>query len=269
MKRCTSFERYSIFGIPVCDATCAEAIAVIEDGIAGGRAETTTIYFVNANILNLASSDSAYAQVLRRADFVFGDGTGVRWASRILRGIEPRDNVNGTDLIPMMFRGLAGRGHRYYLLGARPDEMVRAGDFARETFDGWKCVGTHHGYVRDFSDAESESLLCGIRESGADLLLIGMGNPLQEEWVDEHRATLGVGVAIAVGGLFAYWSDDLDRAPGWMQRLGVEWLHLMLRQPRKVPRYLLGNPAFLLRVIYERLRAGRTRAIRDARNNCP
>ncbi|MHA7836183.1 MAG: WecB/TagA/CpsF family glycosyltransferase [bacterium] len=248
-----SLDGYSVLGVPICDVTMDEAIALIDARLAAAKGRTTSIYFANTNALNLASLDPDYAAVWQRADLVFGDGTGVRWGSRILRGRAPRDNVNGTDLVPRMFHDLARPGRRYFLLGATPDGVARAASFARKAFAGWDLADFHHGYVHDFDPASTDALLKRIRESGADVLLVGMGNPLQERWIDAHREALGVPVALAIGGLFAYWAGDLDRAPPWMRRLGIEWLHLMLAQPRKVPRYMLGNPAFLSRVLAERL----------------
>ena len=106
-----SIEVFSILGVPICDATRAEALGYIESCIGDRTTPTTTVYFVNTNSLNLTRTNLAYADVLRRGDLVFGDGAGVRWASRILRGVAPRDNVNGTDLVPMLFSEFAGRGH--------------------------------------------------------------------------------------------------------------------------------------------------------------
>lgn len=252
-----SYDWYSMLGVPICDVTMDEALEVVRQRLDEPVGPpTTSIYFANANALNLASEDPSYAAVWERADFVFGDGSGVRWGSRILRGKAPRDNVNGTDLVPRMFLDLGRPGRRYFLLGSTPDGVSRAADFAKTQFPDWGLADFHHGYVHDLSRSESEALLKRIRESGADVLLVGMGNPLQERWIDAHREALGVRVALAIGGLFAYWAGDLDRAPSWMRRLGIEWLHLMLRQPRKVPRYMLGNPAFLCRVLIQRLGLG-------------
>jgi N-acetylglucosaminyldiphosphoundecaprenol N-acetyl-beta-D-mannosaminyltransferase len=76
-----------------------------------------------------------------------------------------------------------------------------------------------------------------------------MGNPLQEQWIDRWRGELDPTLCIAVGGLLEYWTGALDRAPGWMRRAGVEWVHIMLRQPWKAGRYLAGNPAFIARLL--------------------
>ena len=91
-----------------------------------------------------------------------------------------------------------------------------------------------------------------INQAQPDVLLVGMGNPLQERWIHRHRHQLDVPLCIGVGGLFHYWAGDLQRAPIWLRRWGAEWLGILLQQPHKARRYLLGNPLFLYRILRNR-----------------
>ena len=84
---------------------------------------------------------------------------------------------------------------------------------------------------------------------GAEIVLVGMGNPIQERWIEAHGAKVPEALFAGVGGLFEYWHGGLKRAPGFVRRLGAEWVHLMIRQPRKVPLYMLGNPLYLARIV--------------------
>lgn len=238
--------RFPILGVEVTDLTMTEAIALLERLMVEEADRTHCVYFVNTHTLNTASEDEDYLRVLQRADYVFGDGTGVRWATRFLHGQRLQDNVNGTDLTPRLFADTGGKGYRYYLLGTREDSIPRAAEFARRSFGGWEQVGYHHGYVQD---AESTArVIADINDKRPHLLLVGMGNPLQERWLDRNREQLRVPVCMGIGGLFDYWSGDLTRAPAWVRSIGYEWLHLLVRQPVKARRYLLGNPHFLLRL---------------------
>jgi N-acetylglucosaminyldiphosphoundecaprenol N-acetyl-beta-D-mannosaminyltransferase len=243
------WERLEILGVQVTDLLLSEAIGLIESLMQKDDGRTRSIYFVNANTFNLACSDPVYREVLGGADYVFGDGTGVRWAARLLHGVRLRDNVNGTDLLPALLSGLRSRGYRYYLLGASPEALPRAAAHVREVFPGWSLVGAHHGHG---SPERDRFVVEEINDAKPHLLLVGMGNPRQERWIHSNRQRLRVPVCMAVGGLFDYWAGDLRRAPRWLRRLGFEWVHLMRSQPRKVPRYLLGNPLFLYRVIRSR-----------------
>ena len=249
-------EELGVLGVSVANVSMDEALGWLEGLLARPADRARSVFFVNAHTLNLAVRDPVYLRVLQTADRVFGDGTGVRWAARLLHGVRLADNVNGTDLVPRLLAHPATPGRRVYLLGASPQASERAADHVRRAFPSWTLVGHLHGYV---GEAESAAVIDAINLAHPDLLLVGMGNPKQERWIHLHQSQLKVPVCIAVGGLFDYWAGDLVRAPTWMRRIGFEWLHLMLRQPRKVPRYLLGNPAFLCRVSYRRLLHGTPR----------
>ena len=237
---------FSVLDVEVTDLTMEDAVDLLERLILESDERCRSIYFVNTHTLNTATDDADYRSVLKRGDYVFGDGTGVRWATRFLHGERLQDNVNGTDLTPKFFADTAGKGYRYYLLGTREDTIGRSAERARQMFSGWDQVGYHHGYVQD--PAASAEVIADINEKRPHMLLVGMGNPLQERWIDRYQSELKVPLAIAVGGLFDYWSGELERAPAWVRGLGYEWLHLLIRQPHKARRYLLGNPQFLLRL---------------------
>lgn len=243
-------ETLRVLDVDVADMTMDEALAMIEQLLDRGAGRAHSIYFVNAHTLNLACDDSEFRRVLGRASYVFGDGTGVRWASRILYGHPPKDNVNGTDLTPLLFRRSAGRGYRYFLLGNTEERIARAAEYAKQQFSGWTLAGYHHGYL---GPDDHGRVIEEINAAQPHLLLVGMGNPVQERWIDQHLSRLTVPVCMGTGGLFDYWSGNLDRAPAWVRSIGQEWLHLLLRQPHKFRRYVVGNPKFLARVTASKL----------------
>jgi N-acetylglucosaminyldiphosphoundecaprenol N-acetyl-beta-D-mannosaminyltransferase len=241
-----------VFGVPILDLAMRDALALCVEAMRQPSGGTRALFFVNAHTLNLAWADPEYRRALGSADWVFGDGTGVRWAVRVLHGARLRDNVNGTDLVPALLG--SDLGLRYYLLGASEDAIERSAAWARAAFPGWQQVGHHHGYV---PLEDCAALVEKINASRPHLLLVGMGNPKQERWILAQRARLDVPLCMGVGGLFDYWAGDLRRAPAWLRRLGFEWLHLLVAQPRKFRRYVLGNPLFLWRLCVEKLRGER------------
>jgi N-acetylglucosaminyldiphosphoundecaprenol N-acetyl-beta-D-mannosaminyltransferase len=230
-----------IFGIEVVNETVDQALARLAAAMAAPK--PTALFFVNAHTLNVAVEDPAYRRLLAGADLVFGDGTGVRWAARC-RGVRLLANLNGTDLVPALLA--RGRGLRCYLLGHTPDGIARAAEHVRRTWPNCTLVGYHHGFLDEDS---TRRVIAEINASDVDLLLVGMGNPLQEHWIARHRPQLEARLCVGVGGLFSYWAGDLDRAPAWMRRRGVEWLHILRRQPWKSRRFLLGNPLFVWRML--------------------
>ena len=237
--------------VPVTNATRLEAVALLERWMEAGDGRARAAYIVNAHTLNLAWNAPAYRALLARGDVVFADGTGMRLAAR-LKGVRLRDNLVGTDLVPALFTGASGRHARCFLLGGQPGTPERAARHLRARFPDLRIAGLHHGH---FGSRDTPAVLRLIRAAAPDVLLVAMGNPLQERWIDRHRAELRVPVSLGVGGLFDHWAGTLRRAPRWVRRLGLEWCQILFQQPHKWRRYLLGNPTFVYR------------ALRDARRD--
>ncbi|MEC4613840.1 WecB/TagA/CpsF family glycosyltransferase [Tsukamurella tyrosinosolvens] len=232
-----------ILGVRFDDLSFDSAVARLQEAARGDRPRT--VVFPNAATLNLAAESASYRAVLNASTFVFGDGTGVRWAAR-MRGVRLRANLNGTDVVPALLDATSGL--RVYLLGATEDVNAAAADAVARRFPV-DVVGRHHGF---FDHDACPDVLAAIAAAAPDVLLVGFGNPLQEEWIARNRASLSVPLTAGVGGLFGFWAGTRTRAPGIARRLGVEWVDILLREPHKARRYLLGNPAFLLRSVRSR-----------------
>ena len=217
-----------------------------------GKGEAWKTYIVNAHTLNLAWTDSDFRRVLNEADVLLNDGSGVQIASR-LAGKPFPDNLVGTDLTPELCRIGVAEEVGVFLLGGHPGIPDRAAAGLCQMVPGLKVCGTQHGY---FSEAENGSVVEAINRSGAGILLVAFGNPLQETWIHQNAPKLRCDLCIGVGGLFDHLAGRLRRAPGWMRRAGIEWVHILLGQPHKWRRYLLGNPLFLFRLLLNRAGLG-------------
>ena len=239
-----------ILDVDITDVTKEQAGELLDEmaGIYDGTAKC--VFFVNAHTLNLAAEDGDYCEILNSADHVFGDGTGVRWAAKI-NGEPVKDNVNGTDLIPEFLGRRDGKKLRCYFLGADVPTVRKAAEYAENRFPAAEAAGFHHGYIK--GDEASAAVVEMINATRPDVLLVGMGNPLQERWIYAHRHELKVPLIVGVGGLFDFWAGNFSRAPLWLRKLGHEWIWRLLQQPAgKGRRYLLGNPMFLWRVLRRR-----------------
>jgi N-acetylglucosaminyldiphosphoundecaprenol N-acetyl-beta-D-mannosaminyltransferase len=242
----------TLFDLPIANVTLQEAVCLILKYLAGDK--TARISFVNAHCINVSRRDEEYRQILRESTAIFADGVGMKLAA-LLHGDPLRDNVNGTDLYPLLLTALEDAGYRIFLLGAEPgvsEEMRRR---ALEKHPDLTICGTHHGF---FSPEENAVVVQKIREANADLLMAAMGVPQQEKWIAANAEAAGVKVAIGVGGLFNFYSGSIPRAPAWMRKSGLEWAHRLWMEPGRLwKRYLLGNAQFMGWAVWERIRKKR------------
>jgi N-acetylglucosaminyldiphosphoundecaprenol N-acetyl-beta-D-mannosaminyltransferase len=165
------------------------------------------------------------------------DGMGVVWGARLL-GVPVPERVAGIDLMQQLLDVCAAQGFRPYFLGARKEVLERAIAEARRRWPRLEFAGWRDGYFR--SDQE-RAVVEQIRQSGADCLFIGMSTPRKEHFLHQHRDRLGVPFIMGVGGSFDILSGIVARAPTSMQRLGLEWLHRTLQEPRRMWRRYLGT----------------------------
>jgi len=241
-------EYVQILGVRIENRSMVEAVELLARRMTQ-PGTATAVFIVNAHTLNLAAGDPQYRDALARGDYIFGDGVGVRWAAR-MRGARMASNLVGTDLVPELLDATSGRGHRLFLLGGDSRTLESAAAACEKRFPGWQLAGTHDGYFGQ----DHRKVIDTINRTRPSLLLVGMGNPLQESWLARYRDQLEVPVCIGVGGLFHHWGGDLARASLWVRRASLEWLQILLQQPHKWRRYLLGNPLFLWRVARTRRR---------------
>ncbi len=173
------------------------------------------------------------------ADLVLADGHPIVWASRLLGQPVP-ERVPGSDLVPRLFSAVEpNRELRVFLLGAAPGVARRAARNMAETWPQVKTVGVYSpppGFEN--SEDECELILGRIALCRPDVLIVGLGAPKQECWVYRHRTQIRASVALCVGATIDFLAGEKCRAPLWMQRAGVEWLHRMCSEPRRmVKRY--------------------------------
>ena len=236
-------DRPVLFGVPCDNVTMEAALAKVDELVARRSGFAA---FINAHCLNIACRDGRYREILNRADAVWPDGSGMRLAGRI-RGFPVPDNVNGTDMFPL----LCAKPYRIYMLGAAPGVAETAMEKAKKRFPAAHFVGAAPGFFAD--DAEERAVIARINALDPDILLVAMGVPAQEKWIDRHRAELRCGVALAVGGLLDFVSERIPRAPMWMRKNGLEWMYRLYQEPKRLfKRYIIGNPLFVLRLLLKK-----------------
>ena len=188
---------------------------------------TRQLCTVNPEFVMEARRDPAFAAVLGRADLCAPDGVGILWAGRLL-GQPFAERVTGSDGIYRICERAAAEGWRVFLLGAGPGVAEQTADRLTALYPGLSIAGTFSGSPDDNAWQEIQRRLAAAQ---ADVLFVAFGHPRQDFWIDKHRYELPVAVALGVGGAFDFVAGVARRAPLWMQRLGLEWLHRLLVEP--------------------------------------
>jgi exopolysaccharide biosynthesis WecB/TagA/CpsF family protein len=238
----------AILGVRFACLSHGDALLEIERLYENGG--PSVVAFANTHSLNLATTNPSYREVLRRADLVLNDGKGVMIAALVQRKNFPAD-LNGNAISPMILERAADRRWPVYFLGGRPGVAERAAERLRTRLPKLAIVGVRDGY---FNPADGDRVIDEIRASSAGILMVAMGNPMQEFWLDRHLVRTGARIGLGVGAFFDFQAGEVPRAPEVLNRAGLEWVYRLGKEPRRLwRRYLLGHPTFLVRVLRERL----------------
>ncbi|WP_332872384.1 WecB/TagA/CpsF family glycosyltransferase [Allopontixanthobacter confluentis] len=244
-----SFSEIKIFGLSLSSASPEVAASHIVGRAVHGR--KTTVNFINAHCVNVARKSRSYRRALGQTDFLLPDGFGIEIAAR-MSGLEKPENLNGTDLFPLICRRAATQGASLFLLGGLPGVADAAAAWACGQYPSLRIRGTQDGY---FDKQDEDALVERINRSGAAILFVGFGVPLQEKWIARNRHRLDAPVVLGVGGLFDYYSGRIPRAPAPIRATRCEWAWRFAMEPRRMAgRYLVGNAIFLALAAFEAAR---------------
>lgn len=198
------------------------------------------ITYLNAHCANIACVDQEYRLILNKADFVYAEGQGVVWASRFL-GTPLPQRVNILDFFDKLSQELSIRKITIFLLGGKRGVAKKVEEVLKKK--GLIIVGSREGF---FTKDDEEGIVREINALCPDILIVGMGSPKQEKWIYSYLNELDVHLCWAVGAAFDWLSGHRKRAPKWMIRCGLEWLHRLCQEPKRLyKRYLFGNFLFI------------------------
>ncbi|MDH7485037.1 MAG: WecB/TagA/CpsF family glycosyltransferase [Anaerolineae bacterium] len=253
-------EQVLILGVRVDAVTAAEALDIIEQIVREGRPRQ--VVTVNPEFVMAAQTNEAFRRVLNAATLALPDGIGLVWAARIL-GQRLPERVAGSDIVPRIAERAAGRGWRLFFLGAAPGVAERAAMRLAAQYPGLTVAGTYAGSP---AAAEEDEIVARVRAARPDILFVAYGAPAQDLWIARNLERLGVPLCMGVGGTFDFIAGVTRRAPPWVQRLGLEWLHRLIHQPWRWRRQL-ALVKFVGLVLRERLTKDQMCAILTFRNS--
>ena len=223
-----------ILGIPIDDLNMDQALDRIEEFIQVGRStgKTHQIATVNADFVVKAMKDPELRYLLQEADMATADGMPLVWGSRLL-GVNIEDRVAGADMIPALAERAAKNGRSIYFLGAAPGIAAQAATMLQDQNPGLIVAGVKSPPYTSVIDMDP-AIIEEIKAADPDVLLVAFGNPKQEKWIGMYGRELGVPVMIGIGGTLDFITGNTKRAPEWMQKSGLEWIHRLVSEPRRL-----------------------------------
>lgn len=227
----------NICGVSFDNITNKELGNIIKE-ILNSPAKGCFIVTPNVDFIVRAHRNENFRNVINKADLSLCDSAIVKIAARISHN-NLKEKITGTDLLRTVCQ-TAEEKNKFFVLGSKEENIKKAVDKLRELFPNICISGFHHGYFK-----EDKEVVDKINSAKTDVLLIGMGSPKQEFWVRENRGLLNVKIIMCIGGLLEVLAGKVRRAPGWMQRVGLEWFWRLVHEPRRLwKRYIVDDMKF-------------------------
>jgi N-acetylglucosaminyldiphosphoundecaprenol N-acetyl-beta-D-mannosaminyltransferase len=237
---------YTIFGVEIFFANYNELLEIIFSE------NIRTVTCANQYYLNLAYENTDYLKNLNTFDLIFPDGVGLKWAAGIKDGseiVKKLERINGSDIYPEIINRIFNENLSMYILGDSQIVLDTALKNILDKYRGIKITGTHNGYF----DPSDESIIEEINSSNPFLIIVGLGAPRQEEWINKWKSKLKANKIVAVGGGLRIIAGNRSRGPLWVRNIGLEWLVRLVTEPAKTwKRYIIGIPVFIYRVLKQK-----------------
>jgi N-acetylglucosaminyldiphosphoundecaprenol N-acetyl-beta-D-mannosaminyltransferase len=235
--------RVNILGVRVIPLDIADAVRTLDDWQSEGRRDY--VCCVSVHGLVTAQRDAAIRDALNGAGLATQDGMPLVWWSRGA-GFANARRVSGSDLLDAMCALAPSRGHRHYFYGGSTLVVEQLVSSLTRRYPGLTIAGYRSPPFRALSETEDEADVAAINETSPDYVWVGLGMPKQEQWMVSHVGRIDATALIGVGAAFDFLAGTKPRAPGWMQRSGLEWLFRLGSEPRRLAhRYLIDNSIFI------------------------
>jgi N-acetylglucosaminyldiphosphoundecaprenol N-acetyl-beta-D-mannosaminyltransferase len=235
-KSLSNKNRIELFGIKIDPVTMEQAVSIVFAWIDSNEKDCKFVITPNVDHVVQVQTNQALQQAYQHASLVVTDGRPVVWAANLLKSAIP-EAVPGSDMIPAIFTYAQkfNKPVKVFLLGAMPGVADRAKFLIHKQYSSVEVVGTLSPDFGFDKDASLSNKICDIvNKSGADLLVLGLGAPKQELWIDHYASQLKVNAAFCVGATIDFIAGEKPRAPKWMRKFGLEWLHRLLSEPKRL-----------------------------------
>jgi N-acetylglucosaminyldiphosphoundecaprenol N-acetyl-beta-D-mannosaminyltransferase len=209
-----------VFGVRFDNFTIDEFVQIVVSEIKAKK--KFRIALSNPEFLLEARKKQELKSYLNEIEYNVADGIGVIYASRLLHKIPLKERITGTDMLPRLIEKSKENGFTFYFLGGKQGIAEKARKNFTKYFGYHGVIGVHHGY---FDKNVESKIIEEIRILKPDILMVCLGNPIQEKWIQENFHLLESKLIFGNGGALDYYSNEVKRAPLWFQKNGIEWLY--------------------------------------------
>jgi N-acetylglucosaminyldiphosphoundecaprenol N-acetyl-beta-D-mannosaminyltransferase len=256
--------RIAIMDVAINNLSLQETIETIKLKLKARIKKPMVIFTPNTEIVMRCSKDNELKQIINQGDLVLPDGIGLVIASKIKR-IPLKERVTGYDTSIEILKIASKNHYSVFLLGGEPHVTQKAAITINETY-GDIVVGWQHGYFSGYHTNEDNSdeekiIIQRINELQPDILFVGLGSPKQEKWISHYKDNLDVSIIIGNGGTMDVIAGKVRRAPVIFQKMGLEWLYRLVKEPHRIKRQML-LPIFVFKVFF-----GRKNIVKDLSNS--
>lgn len=245
----------NLLGYQIHSVSVSQSIASVFEWIKKRKLHKC-VACANPHSLVVAASDDTFKASLQNADILLADGVGMVWAGKILQ-LPIKERVAGSDFfLTLSEMAEKSGGLRYFFLGSNSYVLERIRTRLRDDYPSLEICGMYSPpYKDEFDEHDNEVMINLVNQAKPDVLWVGMTAPKQEKWIYQNRNRLSVPCIAAIGAVFDFYAGTIERPSLFWQRLGLEWLRRLLREPRRLwKRNLISMPIFLLWVFREKLR---------------
>lgn len=252
-------KRIPIIGLPVAATHYAGAVEwILEHASKADRAYA--VEAANTHVAALARADQAFGESMRQFDLICPDGMPLVWAinSQLPASEKLTDRVYGPTLMLETLKATnqATSSYKHFLLGGKQSTLDKLSQNFAEQFPGVTLVGMHSPPFGEWPEDEFDTIVAKIKDSGANLIWVGLGCPKQEHWIAVHKHRLPPGVYFGIGAAFAFHAGEVKQSPPIFQRSGLEWAYRLAMEPRRLfKRYFTYNSLFVFHLIRDHIRS--------------
>ncbi len=239
----------NVLGMNVSAVNMDLAVSLTEQWIDAGRSGYICVTGVHG--VMEAQNDPEFLHILNRAAINLPDGMPMTWVGR-LQGFQQMDRVFGPDFMAAICRLSVERGYRNFFYGGQPGVADLLSETLSNRFPGLQVVGTYTPPFRPLTPHEEDEVAAQILQSRPHIVWVGLSTPKQERFMAQYAGRFNVPLMVGVGAAFDFHTGQIRDCPAWIKRAGLQWLHRLIQEPKRLwKRYLINNPTFIWRIVLQ------------------